>query len=145
MLTYAEAFLNETYPGAEEMPTKMIQAMTSDDPEKSVQSQTLLSQEEEVACDPASSIAILETLNKELKNDSCPSGFDLLEDKSCVHRSYLQMTIEQAERYCSEMQGSYIFVIEKIEDLEAIEDHNFKISGIKRYKKLIDIGNISKS
>ena len=127
MLTYAESFLNETYPGAEEMPTKMIQAMTSTDPEKSVQSATLLNQEEETECDPDSNDAILEILNKKLKNDSCPNDFELLQNDTCVHTSKFKMTFDQALGYCDDMQGSTLIIIEKLEDLTALDAYDFKI------------------
>ena len=127
MLTYAELFLNETYPGAEEMPTKMIQAMSSTDPEKSVQSATLLNQEEEIECDPDSNDAILEVLNKNLKNDSCPNDFESLQNDSCVHTSKFKMTFDQALGYCDEMQGSTLIILEKLEDLKALNAYDFNI------------------
>ena len=130
MLTYAESFLNETYPGAEEMPTKMIQAMSSTDPEKSVQSTTLLNKEEEIECDPDSNDAILEVLNKNLKNDSCPNDFELLRNGRCVHASKFKMTLEQAESYCNEIRGASLFIFETLDDLKAIEEHDFKNQGM---------------
>ena len=131
MLIYAESFLNETYPGAEEMPTKMIQAMTSTDPEKSVQTETLLNQEATNECDPATNADVLEVLKKELKNElQCPNGFDLLEDKSCVHRSFETMTYHEVKGYCDGMQGANVFMFEKIEDLEAVDSHEFSIQGM---------------
>ena len=37
------------------------------------------------------------------------------------------MTFDQALGYCDEMQGSSLFILEKLEDLKALSSYDFKI------------------
>ena len=123
MMEEAEQFLKDVYPGAKGNPTKMIQAMTAKDPGKSIASQALLNpSSEESECDPSDNLDLLETLNKQLINDSCPNGFEMLkESKTCIHESSELYSYEDATKYCTEKEGAdilYFVSYEEVEDLK---------------------------
>ena len=68
-------------------------------------------------------------MKKEIKNDSCPVGFDMLNDKSCVHKSVVPMSYDRARSYCDGIGGANLFFIDTSEGLEALKTHEFKYSG----------------
>ena len=105
MMLYANEFLKEVYPGATDIPTKMLQLLTSDEPHKIINNDAMLYQTYEEECDPSQNEDILKTLNKRLTKDFCPDGFRNLNDTLCVHLSDTQMPFEQARDYCKQ-QGN---------------------------------------
>ena len=129
MIKEAELFLEEVYPGAKENPAEMIHAMTAASPEKAIESETLLSQAEDVECGYLSNVEILGKLNKRLNNDSCPNGFETFEDKSCIHNSGEPMTYNDAQIYCNDQQGAQLLYFESYENFEAMRHYNLEYRG----------------
>ena len=79
-----EAFVEAVYPGAKETPNMLIRLMTSDNPEVSMRNEAVLQLEEE--CDPSSIVAFTKSLNKQLRNDTCPEDFEMAQGSNyCVH------------------------------------------------------------
>ena len=133
MMMEAELFLKDVYPGAKEKPTQMIQAMTAADPQKVMESETLLSQSEETQCDSSSNLEALKTLNKQLKNDTCPDGFDKQEDGSCIHQARNGlMDYNTAEKYCNILGGARLLYFNSYENITAI--NRFVLEYLGKYR-----------
>ena len=129
MMSEAEEFLRDIYPGAKENPTKMVQVMTALDPKKSMETETLLSQTEEKECSRTSNVELLKTLNKQLKNNTCPDQFDLLEDGICIHQSKIAMTYTEARNYCKQQGGAQLLYFDSYENFKAMHRHKIAPSG----------------
>ena len=135
MMEETMLFLRDVYPrrdGKETTakPTKMVQAMMAPDPQKSMESETLLGQSEEKECDINENAKFLGALNKQLKNDTCPEGFDILEDGSCIHKvTTEQMTYEEAVEYCSTLDGANLLHFESLESILAIKSFGIQVTG----------------
>ena len=130
MMMEAELFLNEVYPGAKEKPTQMIQAMTAADPQKAIESMTLLSQSEETQCDSVSNLEALTTLNKQLRKNTCPDEFDTIEDGSCIHQAKNgPMDYTTAENYCNSLGGARLLYLESSENIVAMNQVGIEFFG----------------
>ena len=73
-----ESFIDEYYPGSKGSPNEMVELMTSPNPAKSMQSQALVNQEEDILCSYPMEIQKLSCLK-------CPDNshiFDLLQSTS---------------------------------------------------------------
>ena len=115
------AFLNDVYPGASGKPTMLTKMMASDDPTTSLTNDAVLGLEEE--CDPSSNADMAVALNKKLKNDSCPKGFNMAEGSNyCIHATSNPMTYNQALTYCDDLSGSSLFYLDAHEDLVPLKD-----------------------
>ena len=121
MMDQVEAFITEVYPGATEKPTKLINLMTSDNPEVSLKNQAVLKFEQE--CDPSSNVPFTNALNKQLKNDTCPQGFEMAKALDyCVHAKSIPMTYNDATKYCNGLGGSKLFYLETFDDLNPFDE-----------------------
>ena len=123
MMKSAEEFLQNVYPGAKKIPTKLISLMTSDNPEATFQNQAVLLPVEDDECDTSANNDILNSLNKELVNDNCPEGFNQYGDVFCVHFSETRRSYDKATDYCESQQGSSILYIDSDEELEPFHDY----------------------
>ena len=92
-------FLEEVYPGAKNKPTQLVQMMTSENPDKTLQSMGVMAHELEEDCDESAYDNVATTLNSQT-NMECPDGFEALEDKSCIHKADISATYEGAKYYC---------------------------------------------
>ena len=108
MMMEVDEFLKETYPGAKDKPTKLVHLLTSDQPEKMIANEAVLSPEDD-DCDTLQNEEILEELNKRLNNETCSDNFQTLSNVGCIHDSNLQIPYNEATRYCQSMDGSLIF------------------------------------
>ena len=121
MMDQVEVFLQDVYPGAKGNPTKLAKLMTSNNPEMYVQNEAIFQLEKE--CDPDSNVEIVETLNKQLNNDPCPKGFDIVKGlEYCVHKANTEMTYNEASQYCDDLVGSKLFYLDTYEDLTPLKD-----------------------
>ena len=110
-------FLSDVYPGAEGKPTMLTKMLTSDNPTVSMQNDAFLEKEEE--CDPSSNADMAKALNKKIKNETCPEGFEMKPgSKYCLHAARALMTYNEASQYCKERSGSSLFNPETSEDIE---------------------------
>ena len=111
------AFLNNVYPGAKGTPTRLTKMMTSDDPTVSITNDAVLGLEEE--CDASSNADMAEALNKKLKNDTCPKGFEMAKGSNyCIHTSSTPMAYNDAKKYCNDLSGASLFYLDSYEDLD---------------------------
>ena len=111
------AFLNNVYPGAKGKPTRLTKMMTSDNPTVSITNDAVLGLEEE--CDASSNAEMAEALNKKLKNDTCPKGFEMAKGSNyCIHTSSTPMAYNDAKKYCNDQSGASPFYLDSYEDLD---------------------------
>ena len=135
MMNETLKFLQDVYPRTDgkittKKPTKMILAMMAPDPQKAMESETLLGQSEEIECDRDANEQFLNTLNKQLKNDTCPEGFDMLEDGSCIHKATKgAMNYDEAIEYCDALDGAKILHFESFENVKAINSFGIEVIG----------------
>ena len=122
MMEQVEDFLRDVYPGANGKPTQLIKLLSSDNPKGALQNEAVLGIAE--TCDPSSNLEILNSLNKELNNDSCPDEFEKLGDaKYCIHSNEALMTYNEATEYCNEQRNAELFYLDSYEDLRALNKH----------------------
>ena len=119
MMEQAESFIKDVYPGAKGKPTMLTKMMTSDNPDVSIQNAAILQPEEE--CDPSSNTDIANELNKQLQNDTCPEGFEMVQGSNyCVHEKGTLMTYDEASKYCDGKSGSNLLYLDTVEDLSSL-------------------------
>ena len=122
MVELTDQFLKEVYPGANGKPTQLIKLLSSDNPSLSIQNDALLGLQED--CDPSSNNEILNSMNKELSNDTCPEGFRMLANLYCVHVTEDQFTYDEAFDYCNAQGGSELLFVGTNEDFVALYEDN---------------------
>ena len=122
MIQLTDQFLKEVYPGAHGKPSQMIKLLSSDNPSLSIQNDAMLGLTEE--CDPSDNQNILNSMNKQLSNDTCPEGFHMLADLYCVHITADELTYNEAYDYCSLQGGSELLYLDSNEDLIALYEDN---------------------
>ena len=121
MMRHVRGFLKETYPGSKGNPAEIVKVMTSDDPGAALQNKAVLGIEER--CDPSSNEEIVNTLNKELSNDTCPNGFEMLENLYCVHPTVVPMSNNEAYQYCNGKGGAELLYLDSYDDLKALDKY----------------------
>ena len=133
MMEETMMFLRDVYPRTDgkittQKPIKMIQAMIAPEPQKAMESETLLGQSEEEECDVNDNAEFLDALNKQMKNNTCPEGFEILDDGSCIHKATTaKMNYEEAVEYCSALDGSKLLHFESIDSIEALSTFGIEI------------------
>ena len=115
MMEHVDQFLKDTYPGANGKPTQLVKLLSSDNPALSIQNDAILELEEK--CDPFTNQEILDSMNKQLSNDTCPDAFKMLSDLYCIHVSDRKLTYSGALDYCNQREGSEILYLESNKDL----------------------------
>ena len=112
----ARDFLDKVYPGARESPTLLAKLIASDDPKIAFENEAVLNLEEE--CDNSSNSNIVDAVNKQLKNDTCPKGFEMAQGSNyCIHATITKMTYNNASQYCNGLSGSSLFHLNNYEEL----------------------------
>ena len=130
MTTLIKGVLQDRYPGAKDNPIKVVTLLTSDDPEKTAQSDAVLQLNEEKECDETSNNDIMANLNKALNEDFCPDGFTKVNVK-CVWKIGTKMLYHEASKYCSNIGGATILQVHSYDDIKALNQH--RIIGITFY------------
>ena len=128
MQVYVDHFLKDVYPGAKDKPTKLVHLLTSDQPRKMAANDAVMYQSMEEKCNPENDKKYLELLNKNLENDTCPEGFELLDNNVCVHYRDDLMTFGEANDYCQQQDGANILQLGTNEELAAFK--GFDIPGM---------------
>ena len=114
-------FIKDVYPGAKEKPTMFVKLMTSDNPDVSIQSEALFQLEEQ--CDPAYNSQDTNASNRNLKNDSCPEGFVIVQGSNfCIHAKNTIMTYDDATQYCKSRNESKILHLESLIELTPLNE-----------------------
>jgi hypothetical protein len=123
MMDYVDAFLKDVYPGAMDKPTKLMHFFAS------TQSYNPLANDDDFyqfyqspddECDPTANKKSLKFLNKKLMNDTCPDGFEIAKDKTCLHVANTQMTYNEASNYCQQEIGAHLLELDSYEALDTI-------------------------
>ena len=114
-------FIKDVYPGAKEKPTMFVKLMTSDNPDVSIQSEALFQLEEQ--CDSAYNSQDTNASNRNLKNDSCPEGFVIVQGSNfCIHAKNTIMTYDDATQYCKSRNESKILHLESLIELTPLNE-----------------------
>lgn len=122
MMQYVDQFLRDVYPGANGKPTQLVKLLSSDNPRLSIQNDAILDLEED--CDPSENIDIFENMNKALMNDTCPEGFNLMDNIYCIHVGDKPMSYSEAVQYCDQSGGTEVLYIESEHELNALYKSN---------------------
>ena len=124
MMTEAEEFLKDVYPGAKETPKNFVLLMEADDPVIAVQNEAVLIPATDKTCNQTENMETYNNLNKQLNNDSCPDGFELFDGYGCVHTSASTMPYDDASDYCNGQGGAELLLLDSDEALRAIQQYD---------------------
>ena len=123
-------FLSEIYPGAKDIPTKFAALLSSDDPDKTIESNAILMPENESRCDEKDIQEFSDQVKQKL-GEECPETFEELNSTSCVRLVNSEMTYDAASGYCHEQGASLLFLDSWDEIEELLESDVF---GNKRFE-----------
>ena len=121
MMEHVSDFLLQMYPGAKEKPTELVKVMISKDPQSVLRNQAILGLKED--CDLSSNKGILTALNKDLNNDSCPDGYEMLGNLYCVHTNGIEMSNNDAHKYCNDQGGAELLYLDSFDDLRTLNEY----------------------
>ena len=119
MMVYVDNFLKDVYPGAKDNPTKLVHLLTSDQPQKMIAIDAVMYQSMEEKCDTTNNKEYLELLNKNLENETCADGYDMISDIRCVHSSDSLMDFDEAVDFCQQQDGAKILELGSYEAFNA--------------------------
>ena len=119
MMEYVDDFLRDVYPGAKDKPTKLVHLLTSDQPRKMIANDAVMYQSMEEKCDTTNNKEYLELLNKNLENETCADGYDMISDIRCVHSSDSLMDFDEAVDFCQQQDGAKILELGSYEAFNA--------------------------
>ena len=123
MLELAFEFLNDVYPGAKQKPTELVGVMSAENPRKFIMKESILFPNRHKECDPNDNTRISEVLNKQIQNNFCPEGFELMNNLYCLHFSEEVRSYVEAKDYCNQLEGSNLLYIDSLSDASSL--HNF--------------------
>ena len=115
MMEHVDQFLKDTYPGTNGKPTQLVKLLSSDNPALTIKNDAILGTEQK--CDPSSNQESMDSLNKQLNNDTCPDGFQMLGGMYCVHVTEVKLTYSDAFEYCNQHRGSEVLYLGSENDL----------------------------
>ena len=73
-------------------------------------------------CDPSENNQIVKDLNKQLNKDFCPNDFELVDGIGCLHSSRIDMSYDEASRYCADQDGSNLLTFNTYLELKTLQD-----------------------
>ena len=123
MMAYVDDFLKDVYPGARDNPTKLVHLLTSDQPRKMIANDAVMYQSMEEKCDTANNKEYLELLNKNLENETCANGYDLIPGNLCVHSPDSLMDFGDSVDYCQQQSGAKILQLDSYEAFNAFNGY----------------------
>ena len=103
------AFMNETYPGANDIPTKFAAFLSSDDPDKMIESNAILMPENESPCEEKDNQEFLDQVKQNL-GEECPERFKNLNSTTCILLADAKMTYDAASSYCRDKGATIVFL-----------------------------------
>lgn len=124
MMVYVDDFLKDIYPGAKDKPTKLVRLLTSDQPQRMILNDAIMYQSMEEKCDTANNEEYLKLLNKNLENDTCANGYDLISGNLCVQSSDSLMDFDEAVNFCQQQEGGKILQLGSDEAFNAFKGYN---------------------
>ena len=120
MITELKNFLKDVYPGAKDVPTKLVSLLASDNPKQIVQNEAVLLPSDEKECNEESQIEALSMINKQLGNDSCPNGFTKVQDLGCVKMIEELMNYHEASDYCANLGDAKVLQLQSDNDIKTL-------------------------
>ena len=123
MMSHVDEFLKDVYPGAKDKPTKLVHLLTSNQPRKMMANDAVMYKSFEEKCDEASNEETLEMLNKDLNNDTCDVGFEMVIGVGCLHTANTQMAYDEANSYCTQQGGSQLLHFTSNEELQSFKGY----------------------
>ena len=124
MMIYVDDFLKDVYPGAKDKPTKLVHLLTSDQPEKMMANDAVMYQSMEEKCDTDNNEEYLKLLNKNLEQETCANGYDLISGNQCVHSPDSLMDFGEAVDYCQQQAGAKILRLDTDEAFNSFKGYN---------------------
>ena len=122
MIELAFEFLNDVYPGAKQKPTELVGIMSAENPRKFFMKESILFPNRHKECDPNDNTRISEALNKQIQNNFCPDGFELMNNSYCLHFSEEVRSYAEAKDYCNQLEGSNLLYIDSLSDASSLHD-----------------------
>ena len=101
--------MNETYPGANDIPTKFATFLSSDDPDKAIESNAILMPENESHCDEKDNHEFLDQVKQKL-GEECPETYGNLNSSTCIRLVDAKMTYDAASSYCRDQGATILFL-----------------------------------
>ena len=131
LLDLVNEFMSEIYPGAQDIPTKFAAFLSSDDPDKTIESNAILMPENEYRCDEKDNQEFLDEVKQKLGVE-CPKSFVNLNSTSCIMLVDVEMTYDAASSYCHDKGATMLSLdswneIEELHDSDAFGNAGFKI------------------
>ena len=122
MLELAFEFLSDVYPGAKQKPTELIGIMSAENPRKFLMKESILFPNRHTECDLKDNIKISDVLSKQIRNNFCPDGFELMNNSYCLHFSEEVRSYAEAKDYCNQLEGSNLLHIDSLSDASSLHD-----------------------
>ena len=116
-------FLSEVYPGAEDLPTKFVDLLNSDDPDATIESNSILMPENDRSCDENDNQELLNHLKQKFGQE-CPQGYYKFNSTTCIRLVDVEMTYDDASRYCRNKEEATILSLESWEEIEEFQKSN---------------------
>ena len=111
-------FMNETYPGANDIPTKFAALLSSDDPDKTIESKAILMTENESRCDEKDIQEFSDHVKQKL-GEECPETFENLNSTTCILLVDAKTNYDAASSYCRD-QGATILSLDSWDEIEEL-------------------------
>ena len=128
MTTLIIDFLQDRYPGTQDIPKNVVTMLTSDDPQRSAENDAILQLNEEKECNETSNVEILDNLNNGLNWRLCPDGFTRV-NEMCVRKFESSMVYQEASKHCENTMGAKILQLYSYDEIKALNQYG--IIGIK--------------
>ena len=116
-------FLNEVYPGAKDMPTKFVALLNSDDPDKTIESTSILMPENKLPCNGNDNQELLDQLKQKMGGE-CPERYENWNSTTCILPVDVEMTYDDASSYCRDQKGAKILFLDSLEEMEELQQSN---------------------
>ena len=114
-------FLDENFPGVfPNNPTKMATMLNAENPDRAMETKTIVIPDENPSCDANTNLDILKTMNQNLQR-SCPEPFKSLNDSICFIKISSEMSYKDASSLCNEHGGAEIFSLGPYEILDTLD------------------------
>ena len=120
---YLHEFLGDIYPGAKDIPTKMVSLMVSDNPDRKMQNEAIFVPEKELECDWKNNQIMIDHLDQKI-NDLCPTPFKNIGNGTCIVQGEVEMTYNEASSFCQTKNGAKVYYLDTYEEIVALEEQD---------------------
>ena len=112
ILSKINDFLGDMYPGAHDNPSKYVRLLVSNNPQRTLETDAILDVAGDVNCDESNLQNFRINLDEHLNAQKCPDGFEVVNNRACLHIAENNMTYEEATGYCREKGGYDLMLFE---------------------------------